>query len=710
MAIHPHGPDRNSLHRAASIAIGIAVNVFLGFVVTRLKLPFYFDTIGTIAVAAIGGYFPGMMVAILTNIISSLFISDSIYFSTISVLIALFTSWYVRKYDLKRLGRIANYIIVITLISAGLGAFIQWGLFGDAQGQMVYNIINTFEEESITSRFLIFFIVNFSVNLVDKIITTLVAALIIGKVPEALCYSIANSGWKQRPLSDDDIKQMSLEEKKLKRPIKKRITYIIVGSALTLVFVLVSIGMSLYFQATKNDRMNNAKNAARFVAEIIDTDRIDDYITRGEQASGYNETRDMMKKIRTNSPYVENLYVVKVQKEGLVTIFDLGTDTNEAFSVGKFTEPDENIKPYLERLIKGEEIEPIETSDGLGWRMDVMHPVIDDGGNCVCYAGAMVSMRYLADYMQDFLIRVFLILAGFLLLILATAMWITGYYIVYPINSIATSLGQFAESGDDQKKLDEKVRRLRLLDIHTGDEIEKMYSSMCDMAAGMSEKIRDIRYYTDSTAKMQNSLIITMADMAENRALGSGAHIQKSSAYVKIILDGLKKKGYYAEKLTPRYIADVEMSAPLHDVGKISIPDSILNKPGKLTEEEFEIMKTHATIGRDIMEKAISTVRGENYLKEARNIAAYHHEKWDGSGYPEGLHGEVIPLSARVMAVADVLDALTSPRVYKQAVSLDKALEIIRAGAGTQFDPKCVEALMDSVEDIKVVLMKYQDK
>ena len=106
------------------------------------------------------------------------------------------------------------------------------------------------------------------------------------------------------------------------------------------------------------------------------------------------------------------------------------------------------------------------------------------------------------------------------------------------------------------------------------------------------------------------------------------------------------------------------MSAPLHDVGKINIPDAILNKPGKLNADEYEIMKTHTTAGKNIIEKCINTVHAETYLKEARNMAGYHHERWDGKGYPEGLHGEVIPLSARVMAVADVFDALTSPRVY----------------------------------------------
>jgi len=261
----------------------------------------------------------------------------------------------------------------------------------------------------------------------------------------------------------------------------------------------------------------------------------------------------------------------------------------------------------------------------------------------------------------------------------------------------------------DQKTLDENVRAIRSIDIHTNDEMEDLYTAICRMSAAMAEQMRDLRHYAETTSKMQNGLIITMADMVESRDSDTGAHVQKTAAYVRIILEGLKKKGYYPEKITPAYIAEVEMSAPLHDVGKINIPDAILNKPGKLDADEYEIMKTHTTAGKNIIEKCINTVHAETYLKEARNMAGYHHERWDGKGYPEGLHGEVIPLSARVMAVADVFDALTSPRVYKPAFPVDKALDMISEGAGTQFDPKVVEAFMDSLPDVKAVLKKFHN-
>ncbi|MBP3266598.1 MAG: HD domain-containing protein, partial [Clostridiales bacterium] len=261
----------------------------------------------------------------------------------------------------------------------------------------------------------------------------------------------------------------------------------------------------------------------------------------------------------------------------------------------------------------------------------------------------------------------------------------------------------------DDSIYEQKLKKMESLDVRTGDELELLYNALCKMTGDTVRQMNDLKRQSDEISKMQNGLIVLMADMVESRDSDTGAHIQKTAAYVRIILNGLKRNGYYIEKLTPKYMSDVEMSAPLHDIGKINIPDAVLNKPGKLTDEEFAIMKSHTTAGRDIIAKAISTVEGDTYLKEALNMAAYHHERWDGRGYPEGLHGEVIPLSARVMSVADVFDALVSPRIYKPPFPLEKALDIIREGAGAQFDPKCVEVFMESLPEVIKIMNKYKE-
>jgi HD-GYP domain-containing protein (c-di-GMP phosphodiesterase class II) len=211
----------------------------------------------------------------------------------------------------------------------------------------------------------------------------------------------------------------------------------------------------------------------------------------------------------------------------------------------------------------------------------------------------------------------------------------------------------------------------------------------------------------EKISALQNGLVLVLADMVENRDGSTGDHVRKTAAYVNLTAKKMQELGYYKDKLTDQFIDDITRSAPLHDIGKIAIPDAVLNAPRKLTDEEFEIMKTHAARGREVIEQVIASIPDADYLEEAKNVAGYHHEKWNGKGYPEGLAGEDIPLAARIMAVADVFDALTSPRVYKPAFPLEKALSIIEEGKGTQFDPKCVEVFMDSLDEVMVILNKY---
>ena len=149
-------------------------------------------------------------------------------------------------------------------------------------------------------------------------------------------------------------------------------------------------------------------------------------------------------------------------------------------------------------------------------------------------------------------------------------------------------------------------------------------------------------------------------------------------------------------------------SAPLHDVGKIKVPDAILNKPGKLTDEEFVEMKKHTTAGKEIIERAMALSADNGYLEEALNLATHHHEKWNGTGYPSGLKGEEIPLSARIMAVSDVFDALVSTRSYKKPFTFEKAMSIIEEGIGTHFDPLIAKAFVENADRVREIAEEHE--
>ncbi len=207
-------------------------------------------------------------------------------------------------------------------------------------------------------------------------------------------------------------------------------------------------------------------------------------------------------------------------------------------------------------------------------------------------------------------------------------------------------------------------------------------------------------FYHERISGMQSGMITFMAEVVENRDDNTGGHIRRTAEYVSGIAKKLKIQGKYNDILTDRYISDMVIAAPLHDIGKIHIPDAVLNKPGRLTEEEFEVMKTHTTAGEELLIHAKAELGESEYLNMAVEMAAYHHEWWNGKGYPYGISGEEIPLCARIMAVADVFDALTSKRCYKSAMPLEKAYAIIREESGIHFDPAVVEAFLAAEGEI----------
>ncbi len=209
----------------------------------------------------------------------------------------------------------------------------------------------------------------------------------------------------------------------------------------------------------------------------------------------------------------------------------------------------------------------------------------------------------------------------------------------------------------------------------------------------------------------QDISILAMSSLAEIRDNETGNHIRRTQYYVKYLAEQMARVDKYADLLDSRTIELLFKSAPLHDIGKVGIPDRILHKPARLDDDEFEIMKTHAQLGADAIMEAESLLGNKetSFLVFAREITACHHEKWDGSGYPTGLKGEEIPLSARLMAVADVYDALISRRVYKPAFSHEKAVALILQGRGTHFDPDIIDIFETMTDAFKAIAQRFSD-
>ena len=221
---------------------------------------------------------------------------------------------------------------------------------------------------------------------------------------------------------------------------------------------------------------------------------------------------------------------------------------------------------------------------------------------------------------------------------------------------------------------------------------------------------QEVARRTEEVMAIQDVTILAMASLAETRDSDTGNHIRRTQFYVKVLAEHIKENPRFSGFLTDHNIRMLFKSAPLHDIGKVGIPDRILLKPGKFTPDEFEIMKSHTTLGRDAIAHAEQSLGTKvEFLHMAKEIALYHQEKWGGSGYPEGLSGDAIPISARLMAVADVYDALISRRVYKEGMPHDKAVEIIVQGSGSHFDPDMVDGFVAIQERFRAIALEYAD-
>jgi response regulator RpfG family c-di-GMP phosphodiesterase len=221
---------------------------------------------------------------------------------------------------------------------------------------------------------------------------------------------------------------------------------------------------------------------------------------------------------------------------------------------------------------------------------------------------------------------------------------------------------------------------------------------------------RESQEYHNNLQHARMATILALAKLAEYRDDDTGIHLERIREYTKIITEEMAKKPNYIGYITKEYIDDIYHSSILHDIGKVGIPDAILLKPGKLTPEEFELMKTHSTLGGDVLTVIESGIEGQTFLTLAKEIAYYHHERWDGAGYPKGLSDENIPLSARIVALPDVYDALTSKRVYKRIIPHEKAREIIVNEKAKHFDPDVVDSFLAREDDFKMICEKLHNE
>lgn len=685
---------------------GFALNLLCNEVVSFFKLPLYMDTVGTIAVSSLGGALPGCFVALFTNVIRGFGKQDAIYYGVLNVMIAVVTAfWMQKKKRRKNPGYLLLFAFIISLIGGCIGAIQTWAFYGFSMEGNDGFLIRFFYENVGWTKFWSQFTATWILDFADKALSVLICVLILHYMPDDVRRKLRFTSWRQKALTPEEysvVRSMKVRTLSLGTKI---ITILMVGF-ITIALVVTSISLVLFSKFSKQQHAMLTKGVVQMAAAEIDGDRVDEFLTLGESAEGYLETKELLTEIRATYPDVEYVYVYKIMEDGCHVVFDLDTDEVKGEAPGTVIEFDPSFEPYLETLLAGGRIDTIVSNDKYGWLLTEYEPVYDSAGKTVCYAAADVSMNDIRAYQYDFLVKLASLFLGFFALLLAIGLWLSHYHLVYPLNTMSHAASAFAYNSEEARSLN--VQQIRDLNIHTGDELEHLYNAIVKTTEDSERYFSEMQHKTELLSMLQTGLIIMLADIVENRDQSTGDHIRKTAAYTKVILEKMREMGYHKDLLTDEYISYVVKSAPLHDIGKIQIPDAILNKPGKLTDEEFEIMKKHTIAGKNIIEQTISTMPEADYLQEAMNLTYYHHEKWNGKGYPCGLVGEEIPLSARVMAVADVFDALVSRRCYKEPFTFEKAMEIIQKDAGTHFDPDVAKAFAASEDEVRAIAERFE--
>lgn len=395
------------------------------------------------------------------------------------------------------------------------------------------------------------------------------------------------------------------------------------------VAAVVTTSVIILNSTTREHRTQIIEHTARLAATFIDGDRVDGWLENGRDEA-YEATADALESILHNTPYLQYLYVYQIKEDGCHVVFDFDSydeetdELVEASAFGELIDFDESWEGLVPTLLAGGRVDTLETVDTYGWLLTRYEPIFDSDGRCVCYVGADLSMKGVQDYESGYIIRIAAISAVFFL----------GCIV------LGSRLYLGARRADEMEVLIERRERDK---------------------------------------KLTREIIEAFAKVVDLKDKYTQGHSFRVAGYTELLARELG----YDEETVEKY----HNIALMHDIGKIGIPDSVLNKPGRLTDEEFELIKSHTTRGYDVL-------RNISLMPEIAIGAHAHHERPDGKGYPLGLKGDEIPRVAQIIAVADTFDAMYSTRPYRARMNFDKAVSIIKEGSGTQLTPDVVDAFL----------------
>lgn len=686
------------------IVVSIGLNFGLSYLISAnfhsIGVMLYLDCVFTILVSCIFGYFPGLIVGMGTNLLNCIFDGDSIYYAFISGAIAIFAGLLMRTGMFRKWWGYIIAVLIFSFFGGGVGSVLTYFLYGQSVDVVTPSLTADLYNNFGFTPFWANYVASSLWDMLDKTITMAVVLGVFLLYPnnERALEFFPNTFMLRKPWNVP-------AKRKFYQHISIHSLDFKIISIMTFAYVLlassVAMVLGISYQNTAFDEAGDtARQYATAVAYVIDGDEVNlwmshtDEIKAAPTTYGYSHTFAGLESIKLSSDKVLDVYVFTTDGK---TVLDL------EYGITALGEPLHHEEEYEEFLAMGDINTYFEHNGEHGHFLGYYCPILDGEGNIVAYAVAnldvsMIRIQLMSTVAKIIAIEAFVFIIGGALIIHNIR-----YFFIAPLQIVDSEMRAYEAIGP-RKWLTSKARK-QLVKLRGKDEISNL-SELCHSTMDLaSESILKIEEQAAKLIATQKGVVFALAEIIESRDKCTADHTTRTSHYSGMIARELVKEGKYTEIFTEQFLDDFAIASALHDVGKIKIPDAILNKPGKLTKEEFDVMKEHTLEGEKIIELALKGIGvSSEYLETARQVSGSHHERWDGTGYPRGLKGDEIPICARIVAIADVFDALTCLRPYKEPWPFEKALATIQQESGTHFDPEIVDAFVAIKDEVKEYL------
>lgn len=495
----------------------LLLNLAGSFITQHFGLTIYLDTCGTIFIAALGGYVPGIAVGFFTNVIKSIFDSQQMYFCTVNILVAAYAAYFARKGFFKSLGKVLMLILPLALMTS-------------AFAMLIYNLLNSTSFLQTVSQFHLSFVTSLLGEFLDKGLSLLVAFVLLKSIPKSVIAAFKLVGKRQAPLSDE--MQQALDKKNylLSSSLRTKMLTILMVSSLLVSFSLSFISYLLFREAAMSDRIKTVDSMVAVILNELKPDHVTEYIELGRSYEEYRKIEEKLYAIKNSNTYIQYIYVYRIEPDGCHVVFDLDTAKVRANNPGEVVPIDKAAEPYRHDLIAGRPIPPILSDDEYGNLLTLYKPLYDKTGKCQCYAIVDFSLDVLSDHMRSFTIKLLALFTGCFIFIFVVGLWFIENNIILPVDTMAYCARNFAYDNPDERR--KHFERIRGLQVRTGDEIENLYSSLLKMTENISMYLEHLQIEKVRVENMRLQ-VFAMDELAHKDSLTG---IKNKAAYNREIV------------------------------------------------------------------------------------------------------------------------------------------------------------------------------